>query len=103
MNDHTITADAAEQAHPEVHDTLTLRLRNPVKVGEVEYAELKLTEPTVAQLIASSKAGTPIEQAVQLIRLNAALPMRAVEQLGQRDFEAAAAFFGRFQTQAPES
>ena len=84
-----------------MEDTLQLTLRKPVKVGEVEYAEFNLTEPTVAQLIASSKAGTPLEQAAQLIRLNAAVPMRAVEQMGQRDFEEAAAFFGRFQPQAP--
>ncbi len=79
-------------------DDLTITLRQPIKVGAAEFTEIHLTEPTVAQLIQASKAGTPLEELARLVQLNGAVPQAVVNQLRQTEFQQAADFFGRFGT-----
>lgn len=87
--DDTITTEPAP-----LPDTLALELRRPINYAKTEYTVLNLSEPTAGQLIKASKAGNQLEQGALLISLNAAVPMGVVEQMCQRDFEEAAAFFG---------
>jgi hypothetical protein len=77
-------------------DTLTLTLRKPVSLGDQTYTELQLCEPTVEQLLKSSKAGAGMDQAVELIHLNAKVPKAVVLKLSHRDFNEAVDFLGRF-------
>ena len=84
-----------------MEDSLDLPLRKPVSIGDVTYSELKLSEPTVGELVASSKAGNAMEQAAMLIHLNSKLPKRAIDQLSQRDFQDAADFLAHFGDASP--
>jgi len=77
-------------------DTITITFARPIKIGEVEYTDITLTEPTAGQLVKSSKAGNNLEQLVSLINLNAAVPLGVVERMKQRDLNACDRFFGRF-------
>jgi hypothetical protein len=75
---------------------LTLTLRKPVKLGDVEYGHLELREPNAKQLAEACKAGNDVEVAIALISMVAKVPRAAVGQLCQRDFKEASDFFGRF-------
>lgn len=77
-------------------DTLELQLREPIKIGDVEFSTLSLSEPTGDQLVKSSKAGNPMEQLIALIQLNAKVPKTVVDRMKQRDLNKAADFFGHF-------
>lgn len=77
-------------------DELTLPLTKPIKLGEHEYTELKLSEPTMGELRKAGKAGDGLDQLATLIHLNAKVPMSIVDQMLQRDMEAAGDFFGHF-------
>lgn len=77
-------------------DEMALLLRAPIKLGEIEYSELQLSEPTCDQLIKAGKAGTPMEQLAALINLNAKVPMPVVSQMKQRDLDRAGDFFAHF-------
>jgi hypothetical protein len=85
----------------EPQDQLVLTLRKPISLGELQYAEITLTEPTVAQLRKAAKAGDAIDQLATLIHLNAAVPMTVVDRMVQRDLDAAGDFFGRFSGASP--
>lgn len=93
------TTDKTADKAPRFGDTLVLDLRQPIKVGEVTYTELHLSEPTVKQLREAEKAGSPIDQLATLVRLNAAVPAGVVDQIRQRDLGVAGAFFGHFGAQ----
>jgi hypothetical protein len=79
-----------------IAETITITFARPIKLGEVEYTDITLTEPTAGQLIKSSKAGNSLEQLVSLINLNAAVPMGVVERMRQRDFGRCDRFFLQF-------
>jgi hypothetical protein len=82
-------------------DSMVLTLRKPVSLGDQTYAELDLCEPTVEQLLKSSRAGAGIDQAVELIHLNAKVPKAVVLKLSHRDFNEAVDFLGRFGETSP--
>lgn len=91
------TQQAPEQAvADEIVDELTITLRKPITLGDLSYTELNLTEPTIAQLRKAAKAEDSIDQLATLIHLNAKVPMTVVDQMVQRDMEAANRFFFRF-------
>jgi hypothetical protein len=73
----------------------------PVKLGDMEYASLTLSEPTYKQLTQAGKQASPMEQLGTLIQLNAKVPMAVVEQLRQRDLEACGSFFAHFSDASP--
>lgn len=77
-------------------DELTLVLRKPISVGDQQYAELQLSEPTAKQLREAEKAGGATDQMVKLISLNAKVPLSVVDGMVQRDLSRAASFFGHF-------
>lgn len=84
-----------------IQSELTLPLLTQVTFAKVEYAELQLSEPSGAELIAAGKAGTQMEQLVTLIHLNAKVPRGAVELMKQRDLMAAGSFFAHFSDESP--
>lgn len=100
LNDEIMLTGSATEATA-VPDELAMTLRKPIKLGELEYATLDLTEPTVAQLRKAGKAGDAIDQLATLIHLNAKVPMTVVDQISQRDMEDAARFFMRFGLKRP--
>ena len=78
-------------------DEKILTLRKPVKLGDVEYSQLTLREPTAGQLAkAENAAPTNADMAINLISMVAAVPRAAVERICQRDFEEASDFLGKF-------
>lgn len=81
----------------------TIPLRKPVKLGEVEYPELKLCEPTAGQLEKATRAGTTTTGVViELISLVAKVPRKVAEDLCQRDFSEATDFFAQFSIFQPD-
>jgi hypothetical protein len=86
-----------------MEDTATVTLVKPVTLGELEYSELKLSEPTAEQLVAAEKVAGATASLVELIHLNAAIPRKVAGQLRQRDLQAAAGFFARFGETSPAS
>ena len=96
MNDldtRTITTDART-----IQDELVLTLIKPVKLGDLEFRELTLTEPTMGQLRKASKAGAPLDQLALLISENARVPQPAVDKMVKRDIERAGDFFAQFES-----
>ena len=83
-------------------DELTIALRKPIKLGEeVEYREIKLTEPLAGQLRKAAKAGDSLDQLCELIHLVAGLPKAVVEKIPQRELNMANDFFGHFGEESP--
>jgi hypothetical protein len=82
-------------SHP---DELTITLRKPVKLADVEYAQINLREPTAGELRKARNLGSDngIGNAMALIHLVAQVPMAVVEQLSQRDLAEADRFLGGF-------
>lgn len=74
----------------------TITLLKPVKLGDVEYTELKLCEPVAGDLEKASAAKTSVGAVLDLISLTAKVPRPVAERLCQRDFKAADDFFGQF-------
>jgi hypothetical protein len=82
-------------------DEITITFVKPIKLGEIEYSQVTLTEPTYSELVAAGKKGADLEQLGHLIHLNAKLPMAVVERLKKRDLDACAGFFGSFGSVSP--
>jgi hypothetical protein len=80
-----------------------LTLRKPVKLGDVEFTELKLCEPTAGQLEKATRAATTSTGVViELISLVAKVPRSVAESLCQRDFAEGVDFFGQFSSFQPD-
>ncbi|MGN6518661.1 MAG: phage tail assembly protein [Dokdonella sp.] len=84
-------------------DTLDLELSTPIKLAELEYSVLKLSEPTAEQLMAHEKVAGAMAALAMLIHLNAKVPMKVVSQMKQRDLARAADFFAHFNETSPGS
>lgn len=74
----------------------TITLQKPVKLGDVEYTELKLREPTAGELEKAASAKNNVGAVIEMISLIAKVPRKVAEDLCQRDFREADAFFGTF-------
>ncbi len=81
-----------------IQDELVITLIKPVKLADLEFSELKLTEPTMGQLRTASKAGGPLDQLALLIAVNASIPQPAVDRMVKRDIERAGDFFAQFES-----
>lgn len=79
-----------------IQDELVLVLREPIKLADLEVAELTLTEPTGAQLAASYKQPVAIESLMTLIAMNAKVSPAIVKLMRQRDLQRADDFFSAF-------
>lgn len=74
----------------------TIILQKPVKLGEIEYTELKLREPTAGELEKAANAKNNVGAVIELISVTAKVPRLVAEGLCQRDFKEADTFFGTF-------
>jgi hypothetical protein len=81
-----------------IQDELVITLMKPIKLGPLEYLELRLTEPTMGQLRKASKAGAPLDQLAFLIAENSGTPQPAVDRMLKRDIERAGDFFAQFES-----
>jgi hypothetical protein len=79
-------------------DELDLTLTKPIKLGELEYSVLNLTEPTGEQLAAAEAAVGATGSLMVLIERNASVPAGVVKKMRQRDLQRAADFFAHFGT-----
>lgn len=77
-------------------DVLVLNLREPIKLADMEYAALTLTEPTGEQLQRSMKQSEPMAPLFSLIADTSGAPIPVVKKLRQRDLQRAADFFAHF-------
>lgn len=71
-------------------------LQKPVEFAGVTHTELRLREPTAAQMEKAANAKNNIGAVIDMISLVAAVPRQVAEQLCQRDFKECDAFFGQF-------
>lgn len=84
-------------------DTLDLDLSQPIKLGDLEFATLKLSEPTGEQLLASYKETMPLASLMTLIALNAGVSPAVPKRMRQRDLQRADDFFSHFGRPATSS
>jgi Phage tail assembly chaperone proteins, E, or 41 or 14 len=77
-------------------DELVITLRKPVKLGDVEYTELKLREPTAGEIEKASNVANPMGSNILLVSLVAAMPKPAVEKIGARDLKTASDYLQGF-------
>ena len=61
-------------------DEFIVALRKPVKLGDVEYAELKLREPTAGELQKAGLIADPMGSNILLVSLVTAVPKGVVEK-----------------------
>ncbi|MGU7784881.1 phage tail assembly protein [Burkholderia sp. PU8-34] len=90
------TAGEGQDLHPE---TLTLTLRKAVQIkgDSISYTTLELREPTVDELDRSLKAGdTSYATNAALISFITGVPIKAVRDLGKRDYEEAVTYLQGF-------
>jgi len=79
----------------EVTTELTITLKNPVTLGDLSYSELRLREPTGAEMIAvDGKKGWALD--IALIALVAGVPEPAVIKIGGGDLMRARKFIDHF-------
>ncbi|KUR80757.1 phage tail assembly protein [Novosphingobium sp. FSW06-99] len=75
--------------------TLTITLKQPVELGPLVFTELKLREPTGAEMIAvDSKRGWAMD--IALIALVSGVPEPAVARIGGGDLMKARKFLDHF-------
>lgn len=77
-------------------DELVLVLRETIKLGDLEFSELRLSEPTGEQLQRSFKATEPMGGLFSLIGDIAGVSPAVVKKMRQRDLQRAADFFAHF-------
>ena len=72
---------------------MLLKLSKPVRLGDHEYTELSLREPTVGENEQALKAGDGVAPNIRLLSLVASIPEAAVRQMSRGDFLRAIDFF----------
>lgn len=83
----------ADQA--DIPDELVITLRKPVTLGSETYTELKLREPTAAEMLQWDKlAGT--EADIKAIAIVGGIPEPAARMIGARDMLQGARYIARF-------
>lgn len=76
-------------------ENFTLKLLVPVQLGEVDYTELTLREPTAGELESAVSANN-MTTAIKIIAIVSVVPVAVIRLLAQRDFMAANEYIGRF-------
>jgi hypothetical protein len=79
-----------------VDDTLQLALTKPVKLGDVEYTEITLTEPTAGQIETALREPQQTTANIVLIAAIAKVPPGAVRNMCLRDFNKCVQFLEGF-------
>lgn len=72
---------------------MTLTLAKPVRIGDQEWTELQLREPTVGEMEkATTGAASGYASNIAMLSLVAGIPQAAVRLMGHRDFARAIDF-----------
>lgn len=79
-----------------MEDTKTIKLRKPLTLGDMNYSEVNLREPTAGELAKATKTGGNVDAAIALISLVGGIPKTAVENMCQRDLAECSDFLGSF-------
>ncbi|MGI4849556.1 MAG: phage tail assembly protein [Janthinobacterium lividum] len=79
----------------------TITLRKPIELGGMTYAEITLREPVAKELSVATKVGNEVDMTMSLIAQIAKMPMKAVEQLCQRDLAEASECLAGFSADGP--
>lgn len=81
-----------------MEDEVEIELTTPIELKGQTWESLKLREPTAGELrrAIDAGAGNDIGIAMSLISQVAAVPMKAVETMRQRDLGTCSSFFDRF-------
>lgn len=88
--------DASVKADPEtLPEDLTIELRKPLKIGDMEWSELRLREPTGGEMQQAAKRAAH-EAGIFLLAKVSGLPDRAIKQVTARDFNKATAYLLSF-------
>ena len=78
-----------------IPETLSITLRRPVKIGDVEYAVMTLREPTAGEMEqVDGESGWA--KKVAMIALVSGIPAKLLEEVGVRDIDLATAYLARF-------
>lgn len=85
----------------DIPDELTVTLRKPVTHANTTYSELRLREPTVADLKWSAEGALGMDQMARLIFKVAGVPLAAVDQLSVRDFRRCDDYLRGFTRESP--
>lgn len=81
----------------------TITLRKPIKLGDISYEALDLSEPTAGELEKASTATTNMGVVINLISLVAKVPRKVAESLCQRDLKEAGDFLDAFSKDDPST
>ena len=82
-------------AETEIPEELVVTLREPIMLGDMPYTELKLREPTAAQVAMWDKlSGT--EADILAVSIVSGVPKPVVEKLKIRDLNKASGYIARF-------
>jgi hypothetical protein len=79
-----------------VDDVTTIALHKPVRLGDQEFTEITLSEPTAGQIETALKEASQTTANIVLIALIAKIPPAAVRAMSLRDFNAAVAYLSGF-------
>ena len=79
----------------------TITLRKPVTLGDLNFDELELREPTNAERRKAAAAGGSFSIAIAQIALLGKWPKPAVKAMCSRDFMEAVKYFGGFSRRRP--
>ena len=75
----------------------TIVFEEPIKLGDVEYTEVTLTQPNAGQLAQAAMEPTSVHTAIALISAIGKMPRKAVEKMLDTDLEECSDFLGSFQ------
>ena len=79
----------------EIPDEMVVPLRESIELGNLSYTELKLREPTAAQVAMWDKlSGT--EADIMAVAVVSGVPKQVVEKLKIRDLNKASGYIARF-------
>ena len=85
-----------------MEETRTITLRKSVKLGDVEYKELRLREPTAAEWMQFDKLDG-VEADVKAIAIVSGVPEPAVNMIGVRDLIQASRYLADFLSSDPKT
>jgi len=74
----------------------TFTFEEPIKLGEVEYKEVTLRQPSAGELAKASMESNSIYVAIALISIIGKIPRKIAEQMLDTDLEDCSDFLGSF-------
>lgn len=86
-----------------IEDPYTLELSKPIKLADVSYETLTLTEPTAGQVEKATNTSNAVTSNIIMISEVAKVPETVVRRLSSRDFAKAVKYLENFISGGPET